>query len=96
MLFDLARDANIALAGEDLSAEVAVKVADLLVRLAAILGVPLESAENLESEVEELIKRRQEARERRDFAAADAIRGQLLAMDIVLEDTPHGVRWKKK
>jgi cysteinyl-tRNA synthetase len=36
---------------------------------------------------------RQAARARKDFAAADAIRDQLKAAGVVVEDTPAGPRW---
>ncbi|MDI6872204.1 MAG: cysteine--tRNA ligase [Bacillota bacterium] len=44
--------------------------------------------------VEELIARRQEARAAKDWTTADRIRDELKTLGIVLEDTPHGVRWK--
>jgi len=44
--------------------------------------------------VESLIEERKEARARRDFSRADAIRDELLQRGIVLEDTPGGTRWK--
>ena len=43
--------------------------------------------------VEALLEQRQQARARRDFAAADAIRDQLGAAGIEIEDTPQGPRW---
>ena len=50
---------------------------------------------SLEAEVERKIDERQKARAEKDFARADAIRRDLLAMGIILEDTKDGVRWKK-
>ncbi|MBQ2000314.1 MAG: cysteine--tRNA ligase, partial [Clostridia bacterium] len=64
--------------------------------LAGVLGLVYNVAEdNLDAQVEELIKKRAEARKNRDFATADAIRDQLKDMGITLEDTPQGVKWTK-
>jgi cysteinyl-tRNA synthetase len=43
--------------------------------------------------VQALIQQRQDARGRKDFEAADAIRDGLDAMGIRIEDTPQGARW---
>ncbi len=62
-----------------------------------VLGlVKIEAEDSLEQEIESLIQERQKARKARDFVKADAIRDQLLAQGIILEDTPQGVRWKRK
>jgi cysteinyl-tRNA synthetase len=49
----------------------------------------------LKAYVEERIAARAEARARRDFAAADAIRQELLDRGIAIEDGPGGTRWRK-
>ena len=46
------------------------------------------------AEVERLIAERNRARAARDYARADAVRDQLAATGIELEDTRHGTRWK--
>ena len=50
---------------------------------------------DLSDEIEAMIEKRQQARKARDFATADAIRDELLAKGIVLEDTREGVKWHK-
>jgi cysteinyl-tRNA synthetase len=40
------------------------------------------------------LEQRQAARARKDFAAADAIRDQLTALGVSVEDTPRGPRWE--
>jgi len=46
-------------------------------------------------QIEALISERNEAKKARNFARADAIRDQLAAEGVLLEDTPQGVRWKR-
>ena len=43
--------------------------------------------------VSRLVEQRQNARADKDFATADAVRDQLAAAGIEVEDTPHGPRW---
>lgn len=48
------------------------------------------------SMVERLLEKREQARADKDFAAADKIRACLTEIGVVIEDTPHGARWKWK
>ncbi len=43
--------------------------------------------------VSAMLQQRQEARQRRDWAAADAIRTSLAALGLRIDDTPQGARW---
>jgi cysteinyl-tRNA synthetase len=44
--------------------------------------------------IAELLKQRAAARERKDFASADAIRDSLAELGVEVSDTPQGPRWK--
>jgi cysteinyl-tRNA synthetase len=48
-----------------------------------------------EAEIETLIAEREQARAKRDFDAADAIRDRLARFGIVIEDGPSGTRWRR-
>ncbi|MFC4075438.1 cysteine--tRNA ligase [Salinithrix halophila] len=62
-----------------------------------ILGLVVTGRQkDLDHEIEAKIEERQQARRARDFARADAIRDELAEKGILLEDTPQGVRWRRK
>ena len=48
-----------------------------------------------DARIQALVNERNAAKKARDFARADAIRDQLAAEGVLLEDTPAGVRWKR-
>jgi cysteinyl-tRNA synthetase len=48
------------------------------------------------TEIEALIQKRAAARQARDFAAADALRGELEARGVLIQDGPEGTTWSKK
>jgi len=51
------------------------------------------STEALDGLIQLALDQRNAARARKDFAAADAIRDQILHLGILIEDTPQGTRW---
>lgn len=62
--------------------------------LGGVLGLfTKEKDKSLDAEVERLIEERSAARKAKDWAKADAIRDKLREMNIVLKDTPDGVKW---
>jgi cysteinyl-tRNA synthetase len=52
--------------------------------------------DDLAAWVEDRLAARRDARARRDFAAADALRDELVARGIAIEDTPEGTRWSRR
>jgi cysteinyl-tRNA synthetase len=49
-----------------------------------------------DADIDALVAERTQAKKSRNFARADAIRNDLLAKGILLEDGKDGVRWKRK
>ena len=96
VLFDLAKEANVYLQSNQTSTEVIDAFQEVLKTLLNVLGITLDTADELLDEaIEALIEERNEARKNRDFARADEIRDLLKDKNIILEDTPQGVRWKR-
>ncbi|SMD14199.1 cysteine--tRNA ligase [Sporomusa malonica] len=108
-MFGLAKEINIyhskVTAGKaELDAVAVEKAAKVYSQMGDILGVQTEgsaaaqdgNAELVDELMNIIIDIRQEARKKKDWATADQIRDKLAAADIVLEDSPQGVRWKKR
>jgi len=97
-LFDLVREVNRALD----AGEATVTYRDALREVVAILGLTFHAAETAGASgltadlVQAFIDMRAEARERKDFEAADRIRDRLGELGIALEDTPDGTTWRFK
>ena len=91
-VFDFVREVN----KLDASQADGAKAVAVIRKFDQVLGVLPEAQDtSLDAEVEALIAEREEARTKKDYSRADAIRRDLGAQGIILEDTPGGVRWKR-
>ena len=105
VLFDVARDVNKAKVEKSAAA---ADLAGILVKLGATLGIlqqapqdylqgglkPNDNSEDVK-QIEALIKARNDARTNKDWAAADAARDGLKALNVVLEDGVNGTTWRR-
>ncbi len=96
-LFELTRSINILLTKDPLNEEEKARVLALWEELAGLLGfmAPVQEKGEDDERIEALVKERTEAKKARDFARADAIRDELKAEGIILEDTADGTKWKR-
>ena len=95
VIFELVRDINTALSN-DPSQELVKRADSIFTELTDVLGlIYTNKDESDDSEIESLIAQRTEARKNKDWATADKIRDQLKAMNIILEDTPQGIKWHR-
>ncbi|HYB62477.1 MAG TPA: cysteine--tRNA ligase [Methylomirabilota bacterium] len=109
-VFDLLREANIAMDRGEFRQNERAAVGDAFKKVDAIFAVLTNDDAELmrtlglgrpegpaDAEIEALVAKRQEARKRRDFKEADRIRKELSDRGIILEDTSDGgIRWKRK
>jgi len=97
VLFEVVKEANQYMLNQNVGRTEIAAYKELLLELTGVLGIILEQEQELlDSEIDALIVERTEARASRNFARADEIRDLLAAKGIVLEDTPQGVRWRRK
>ena len=104
VLFELVRLTNKLLEEDKTTRETLKAVDNLFSQLGAeVLGIVKEEypaaaagAKTVDELMNIVIEQRNDARKRRDYAAADSLRDKLEKMGIVLEDKPEGTQWRWK
>ncbi len=96
-VFSLAKEANAAIDAGDLdgAASLVATVKELAGVLGLEIGVEEDVSDDERREIEARVAARNEARANKDWATADAIRDELKARGIELEDTPNGTVWRR-
>jgi cysteinyl-tRNA synthetase len=92
----LVNDGNALLAAGEVTQAGASALRAALERMDTVFAVLLPEEDRLTADEQALLDERQEARRRRDFAAADQARKRLEALGIVLEDSAKGTRWRRR
>jgi cysteinyl-tRNA synthetase len=95
VLFELSKQANYYLMEKNTDTKIIDAFIQQFDDFFSVLGLTVGEAELLDEEIEELIQKRIQARKDRNFQLADDIRDKLKEMNIILEDTPQGTRWKR-
>ncbi|WP_219834349.1 cysteine--tRNA ligase [Paenibacillus sp. R14(2021)] len=95
-IFELVSEANLHLQRPVVSAEALRVLLSAFESFDRVLGLLAADEELLDAEIDALIVERTEARGSKNWKRADEIRDLLAAQGIVLEDTPQGIRWRRK
>ena len=98
-IFEYVRDANGMLDGGEFLAGNVPEAQGLFTFFDSIFDVLTASQREgglSDADVDALIAERAQAKKAKDFKRSDAVRDQLSAAGIILEDTKEGVRWKRK
>jgi len=97
-VFGLIKEGNIALTDDALEEENRSEILQWFEVVEQRLGIvpTVEALVQVDEKVDSLIAQRNEARRNRDFAKADRIRQQLLDLDVIIEDTREGTKWRRK
>ena len=97
-MFDFINKVNKLMDEKKISRENADDIIKLILDFDRILGLNLEKAlkeEEIPEEIQKLIKKREEARKRKDWKTADEIREKIKSMGYIVEDTPKGTKVRK-
>jgi cysteinyl-tRNA synthetase len=94
-IFTFVKKANSLMDKADVTPTEASGAVSTLEKIDSVLGIMKEKPAAPMVNVEELLRRREEARQRRDYVEADRIREELKSKGIIIEDTPTGTYWHR-
>jgi cysteinyl-tRNA synthetase len=94
-LYDLVREVNRRLDARTMSTADAALATSWLRRLDVVLGILADENDELDDDLRQLIDERLAARARKDWAASDRLRDELIGRGIAVEDTRDGQRWRR-
>ena len=95
VLYQFMKEWNVYLERPEVSQAVINTLVQKATELWSIFGIEEKQEELLDADIQALIDERLAARKNKDFARSDAIRDELKAKGIVLEDTAQGTRWRR-
>ena len=100
-IYDLLPEINANINAKNADKDALDHSAELLTKWLAIFGIDVQKLINAnnksdDKKVQELIKKREQARQNKDWAQSDALRDELKQMGITVEDTPQGTRWLRE
>lgn len=97
VIFDMVREVNTFIAEcTTPSLEIVNYCYSLIKELGGVLGILCKERVNtIDDDIEQLIAKRQEARQNKDWKTADEIRDMLKDRGITIEDTPQGMKWSR-
>jgi len=97
VIFNLIKEVNKLMSTKDISTTDAMQVLHLVREFDTVLAVfeGNEEEELIDADIEELIQKREDARNAKDYETADRIRDELAAQGIELIDSADGVKWRK-
>lgn len=96
-IYELVRDINTSVINANPSQELCQYAITEFDELCGVLGIVYNrNTQVIDSEIEELIEQRNQARKDKNFKLSDEIRDTLKSRGITLEDTPQGVKWSRE
>lgn len=95
-IFEWVNEANLLLQKEVVAKASLEALLNLFNEMNEVLRIYWKEEELVDADIDQLITERVEARQTKNWKRADEIRDLLSAQGIMLEDTPQGMRWRRK